>query len=119
MASGSAEDDRPEREYFMELTIFAKKRLTKEGKTFYTYLTTLTRKDGSTLTAAVKFRESCGIPKPEQCPMIIIVEKSAANLSIKEMTTDEGNMFSSATLWVSDWMLSDRKYEDHSLDDFM
>ena len=103
----------------MKATIFAKKRQTREGKTFYTYLTTLTKKDGGTLTAAVKFRDECGAPKPEQCPVILEVDKSAANLSHKEVTQEDGNVFVSYTLWVSDWSLTDEKYVDHSLDDFI
>lgn len=102
----------------MELTIFAKKRQTADGKkTFYNYLTTLTKKDGSELKCAVKFRESCGNPKPEDCPLNIVVDKKAANLSHKELTLETGEVYTVYTLWVSDWKKG-AAYVDHSLDDF-
>ena len=103
----------------MELTIYAKKRQTNEGKTFYTYLSTLTRKDGSELKVSVKFREDCGNPKADQCPMNIIVSKENANLSAKDYGVNEetGEVLTSHTLWVSAWEKGS-EYVDHSLDDF-
>lgn len=102
----------------MKATIFAKRRMTSEGKVFYTYLTTLTRKDGSEVIASVKFRDACGVPKPESCPMNIIFDKSAANLSkhtfVKEST---GDVCEGYTLWVTDWMEGE-PYVDNSLDDY-
>ena len=59
----------------MQVTIFAKKRNTKEGKVFYTYLTKLTKKDGTEVTASVKFRDECGSPKPDHCPCNNLLEK--------------------------------------------
>ena len=109
----------------MEITIYSKKRTTKEGKSFYNFLSTLTRKDGSTLLCTVKFRDEAGpLPKPELCPMNIIVEKKDCNLSTKKFTrqttdesgdlvTEEGQSY---TLWVSKW-IPGSQFEDHSLDD--
>lgn len=103
----------------MELTIFAKKRETKEGKGFYSYITTLKKKSGETITASVKFREECGNPKADQCPMNIIVEKADANLATKVIGTnhDTGEALLGHSLWVSKWKPGS-KYVDHSLDDF-
>ena len=102
----------------MEITIFAKKRLNKEGKTFVTYLTTLTKKNGEKITASVKFRDTCTMPKPEDCPMNIIVDKQDANLSHKTYTNhNTGEVSLGHTLWVSNWN-EGSAYIDTSLDDF-
>ena len=102
----------------MEITIYAKKRTTSEGKTFFSYLSTLTRKDGTTQTVSVKFRDERGNPKPEKCPMNIKFEKSAANLTTREFTReDTGETCISYTLWVSRWEQG-APFVDHSLDDF-
>ena len=42
----------------MELTIFAKKRQSNDGRPFFTYLSTLTRKDGEEIKVQVKFRQA-------------------------------------------------------------
>lgn len=102
----------------MEITIYAKKRTTTEGKTFFSYLSTLTRKDGTKQTVSVKFREDAGKPKPENCPMNIKFEKGAANMATKEFTReDTGEIGLSYTLWVSEWEPG-APFVDHSLDDF-
>lgn len=102
----------------MELAIFAKKRTTKEGKGFYSYLSTLTKKTGEKLTVAVKFREDCGLPDPKKCPMIIGVAKKDANLSSREFVReDTGEAGQSFTFWVSKWDYI-REYVDTSLDEF-
>ena len=103
----------------MQITIFAKKRNTKEGKVFYTYLTKLMKKDGSETTASVKFREECGSPKSDHCPMNIIVEKTDCNFSSKATTDEEtGEIRTSNTLWINAWREGD-PYVDHSMDDFV
>lgn len=103
----------------MEITVFAKKRTTSEGKTFYTYLSKLTKKDGSDIMTAVKFREEAGKPKPEACPCNIIVEKNDCNLSVKHIISPEtGEQIDSYSLWVSAWNPGS-EYVDHSLDDIM
>ena len=102
----------------MEIAIFAKKRTSNEGKTFYSYLSVLTRKDGVKQTVSVKFRDVCGNPKPESCPMNIVFDKKRANLSAKEfIREDTGEVGTSYTLWISSWELG-TPYIDHSLDDF-
>ncbi len=103
----------------MELTIFAKKKTTNEGKTFFAYLSTLTRKDGTKQSVQVKFRESCGAPKPELCPLNIKIDKTKANLSSREFVReDSGETITSFTLWVSAWE-NGAPYVDHSLDEFI
>lgn len=102
----------------MEITIYAKKRTTTEGKTFFSYLSTLTRKDGTKQTVAVKFRDEAGNPKPEKCPMNIKFSTGAANLSTREyVREDTGGVGTSYTLWVSAWEQG-APFVDHSLDDF-
>lgn len=102
----------------MEITIFAKKRNTSDGKTFYSYLSALTRKDGTRQTVAVKFRDEAGNPKPENCPMNIKFGKESANMTTYEFTReDTGEIGTSYTLWVSKWEQG-VPYVDHSLDDY-
>lgn len=103
----------------MHITVFAKKRTTREGKKFYSYITTLTRKNGESFVATVKFNEACGNPRPEDCPMNIIVDKATANLSGKNVTDHEtGKVFESRTLWVKNWEKDPNTWVDDSLDDF-
>lgn len=101
----------------MELTIFAKKRTTTEGKRFYTYLTQLTRKeDGERVSVQVKFPEGLA-PKADDCPLNITVDKEKANLSTKKIGTDKGEI-TSRTLWIKDYTISENQFEDTSLDDY-
>lgn len=102
----------------MEITIYAKKRTTAEGKSFFSYLSTLTRKDGTKQTVAVKFRDECGNPKPENCPMNVKFNKGDANMATREFVReDTGEVGTSYTLWVSAWEPG-TPFVDHSLDDF-
>ena len=101
----------------MELTIFAKQRTSKDGRPFTTYLTTLTKKDGSTQTVAVKFREECGAPKADHCPMNIVTDKGACNLAAKGYVNDQGDAGTSFTLWVSKGEEGE-PYRDTSLDEY-
>ena len=102
----------------MEITIYAKKRTTTDGKSFFSYLSTLTRKDGTKQTVSVKFRDDCGSPKPEKCPMNIKFDKCDANMVTREFVReDNGEVGISYTLWVSKWE-QDSPFVDHSLDDF-
>lgn len=101
----------------MKLTVFAKKIQLEGKKSFVRYLTTLKRKDGSELKVAVKFREECGEPKPENCPCNIIVDKAHANLNAQEYTAKDGLPAISYTMWVSAWSEGEA-YVDNSLDEF-
>lgn len=102
----------------MEITIYAKKRNAADGKTFYSYLSTLIRKDGTKQTVSVKFRDEAGNPKPEKCPMNIKFDRCCANMATKEyIREDNGEVATSFTLWVSAWEPG-APFVDHSLDDF-
>lgn len=102
----------------MEISIFAKQRKTKEGRSFTVYLSTLTKKDGSTVPCSVKFNQSCNPPKPESCPMNIILDKEHCNVS-KRRYLDEstGEILYAYTLWVSQYAAGG-EYVDHSMDEF-
>ena len=103
----------------MKATIFAKKKKTKEGRAFTAYVTRLTRKDGSEVAMSAKFREDCGQPKAEECPMIIEFDKSDANIAERTYTReDTGEDAVAYTLWISAWKKSNEEYVDHSMDDF-
>ena len=102
----------------MQLTIFAKRAQTKEGKVFYNYLSSLTNKlTGEVHAIRVKFRDDCGAPKPESCPRNIMVDKKNANLVTSNITKDNGDVIVSRTMWVSAWN-DGPAYVDHSLDEY-
>lgn len=102
----------------MKLVIFAKRRKTKEGKQFTSYLSKLTKRDGTEQLVSVKFREECGNPDGKKCPMNIIVNKEDANLTRRTYTReDTGEPAETCTLWVSKWEMGE-KYVDTSLDEF-
>lgn len=102
----------------MEFAVFAKRAQTKEGKVFYNYLTTLiNNKTNEQVTVRVKFRDSCGAPKPESCPRNIVVDKRNANMTTKEIHKDDGSVILTRTMWVSAWD-DGSAYVDHSMDDF-
>ena len=111
----------------MQLTIFAKKLTSQDGRTYYKYLTTLKRKvEGGELedvTTVVKFREDCGAPKGDQCPINIIVEKTDCNYreKLERYTDDAGEeqVYNSKVLWISNWSPSPEKYVDTSMDQFV
>jgi len=105
----------------MEITVYAKKRTTKEGKTFYSYLSRLTNKrTGQDVTVAVKFRESAGYPDAKSCPMNIKFVKSDGNLTSKPIVDEETGeeIGVSNVLWVSAWE-EGAPFVDDSLDDFV
>ena len=106
----------------MKITVFAKKRtMQKEDgkvKIFWNFLTTLRSKSGDEFIASVKFRDECGEPKPETCPINIEFDKRNANLTDRKYIDKEGVEQVAKTLWLSSWKESDDVYVDHSLDDF-
>lgn len=104
----------------MEISLFAKKRNTKDGKVFYQFLTTLTKSDGTTETMRVAFRNIDGndAPKPESCPRNIVFDKTDANVATSRYTDNNtGEIKERKTLWVSKWA-EGQPYVDHSLDDY-
>ena len=104
----------------MQIAIFAKKRTTKEGKTFFQFLTTLEKKNGTTETMRVAFRDIEGnsAPKADSCPRNIVIDKDNANVSTTRYTDNNtGELKYRKTLWVSKWEPGE-PYVDHSLDDY-
>ena len=100
----------------MVITVFAKKKKTKQGKDFFTYLTTLTKKDGTEEMIEVKFREECGTPK--SFPVNLVIDKSDANISKKTVTReDNGELYERKTFWVTAWTEGE-PYVDTSLDEY-
>lgn len=106
----------------MECLIFAKKRTTREGKTFYVYLTELTNKSSGEIlkNVQVKFKEGVKRIEPTECPCYAEVQKEGSNLSTKiYKREDTGEDAIRYTLWVSGYKLIPNKtFVDHSLDDF-
>lgn len=103
----------------MELTIFAKERMSKDGKKFTSYITQLTKKSGEKETVSVNFREECIGPKKEQCPCNIIVAKKNCNLAVKTVTDENGIKLIYKTLWIQkEWEFGE-EYIDHSMDEYL
>lgn len=111
----------------MKLNVFAKKGKSGDGREFPIYLTTLYKKDGSELKAAIKFRQDAPQLDAKKCPCVIDVAKADANLVINQLKDPEtgdflynistGEVKESRTLWVSNFTYIG-PYIDHSLDDF-
>lgn len=94
----------------MKITVFGKKKTSKEGREFTSYFSKLTNKDGEEIGVTVKFRKECGYPST--VPVILEFDKKTANITTE--VTDDGSVFQ--TLWITEFKESD--YVDHSLDDF-
>ena len=102
----------------MEISIFAKQRKTKEGRSFTVYLSSLKKKTGEQVPCSVKFNQSCTAPDPAKCPMNIEFEKAAGNISKREYTReDTGEIMVAHTLWIKAWKEGE-PYVDTSLDDY-
>ena len=101
------------------ITIFTKRRKTKDGqKEFNTFITRLDKKDGTKVVVSVMFPDD-NKPNYKECPMNIDVPKDKMNLSVKTITDEQtGKVVESRTLWVKEWSKSKTPYVDTSLDDF-
>lgn len=111
-----------ERGKTMQITIFAKRKTTRDGKRFYAYFSTLKKKTGEDVTVQVKFKEKCGNPDGDKCPMNIVFDKSAASYREKLETyvdreTGEEKKTLRRTMWVSAWRIGE-EYVDTSMDEF-
>lgn len=119
----------------MQFAIFAQKKVTKEGKQFYRYLTTLKRKvegqeQPEEVVMEVKFTEAAGKPDGSLCPMNIVVDKRMATFSSRQekytvkVEDEDGNkhdeerVATKNLLWVKAWEEGE-EYVDHSMDDFI
>ena len=104
----------------MEITLYAKRRTTADGKkSFFSYLTTLTKKDGTPLTCSVRFSgEDNKEPDPAACPMNIIVDTADCNLATEKYEdTRTGESRNSYGLWVKKWKQG-AEWRDTSMDEF-
>ena len=102
----------------MEIAIFAKKRQSNDGRTFYNYLTRLTRKDGTEISAVVKFRSNVTPPDPNICPLYIQFNKDDASFSSKTVVNeDTAEVITRNTLWVHAYQPG-RPWVDTSMDEF-
>lgn len=111
----------------MKITIYAKKRTTKDGKTFHVYLSKLTKKDGTETPVTVHFRMTAGLPNPDKCPCVIEFYRKNGNVSKKERhfaKTDvvTGEIYEETSidtqLWISEYKLCEGEYTDTSMDEF-
>ena len=105
----------------MNITVFGKKRTTKEGKPFTTYLTKLTKTDGEEITVQVKFTEEAGNPKT--LPINLVIDKKHANYTERvekyvDSETQQEKETTRRILWVSAWK-EGKPYVDTSLDAFV
>ena len=100
-----------------EITIFAKKRTSTDGRSFYTYISRIPTKTGEEKVVSVAFTDDAGKPDPSKCPMNIEFDKSDANMSKKKVVSEDGSEAEFFTLWLSKWN-EGTAYEDHSLDEF-
>ena len=98
----------------MKVTVFAKKKQTKEGRPFTAYVGRMTKKDGTEQAMSVKFKDC---EPPVVCPCNLEFDKQNGNISITSYPTEDGKIGESRTLWLSAWMKGE-PYVDHSLDDF-
>lgn len=101
-----------------EITIYSKKKQTKDGsRSFYSYYGRIKKKNGEELPVEVKFRESCTKPDGARCPMNIVINKEGSSLSKKDIVVEgSGECKTVYKLWLSAWQQGS-VYEDHSLDD--
>lgn len=103
----------------MELTIFAKKRRTKEGKAFNVYVSKLKKHNGDEDYVTVRFTGEQAAPNGDKCPVIIDVNKEDANISVRHGVNElTGEEVERKTLWIKNFRYSETKYVDHSLDDY-
>ena len=101
----------------MEITIYTKKKTTREGRPYHVFLSTLPRKDGTEVIVEVKFRRDVQPPKPEDCPMNIEIDRAVASVSKRPYTAKDGTQAVAYTMWVGEWTRGS-EYVDTSLDEF-
>ena len=105
----------------MKSTIFAKRIKSHDGKSFTIFVTTLERKSGSPQYMKVMYTgkdKNKGFDS-DTCPLVIEFEREDVNISSTSYTDKNGEDRKSYTLWLKDYKVSDEKFVDHSLDDFI
>ena len=105
----------------MRIIIF-KKMVRYEKGDFPAYSAKLPLKKGGELFCKVKFTKEASDPKSETFPLAIEVKKKDANLTqrdydLKDPETGLSNLYHENILWVSNWRLSEKPFEDESLNE--
>ena len=105
----------------MKTTIFAKRVKSHDGKSFVVFVTNLERKDGSKQYMRVMYsgKDRNKAFDTDICPLVIEFNREDANVSTEKYTDKSGEERKSYTLWLKDYKVSDEKFVDHSLDDFI
>lgn len=105
----------------MKTTIFAKRVKSHDGKSFVTFVTNLERKDGSKQYMRVMYsgKDRNKSFDPDFCPLMIEFNREDANVSSETYTDKSGEERKSYTLWLKDYHVSDEKFVDHTLDEFI
>lgn len=111
----------------MKITVYAKKRMKKDGKPFSVYLSKITNREGDEIPVTLHFKQTVSVIPPEKCPCVIEFPKTSANLSKKEkryaktdvVTGEQVETISiDNQLWISEYRICENEYRDTSLDDF-
>lgn len=105
----------------MKTTIFAKRVKSHDGKSFVVFVTQLERKDGSKQYMRIMYsgKDRNKAFDTDICPLVIEFNREDANVSTRTYTDNSGEEHKSYTLWLKDYKVSDEKFVDHSLDDFI
>ena len=105
----------------MKTTVFAKRIKAKSGKRFIVFVTSLERKDGTKQYMQVMYsgKDRNKAFDSDVCPLVIEFNREDANVSTKTYTDRSGEEHKSYTLWLKDYKVSNEKFLDHSLDDFI
>lgn len=91
------------------ITVFGKKKTTKQGKEFMTYFT----KRGETFYNC-SFVKEC--TPPTELPCNIDLERGKCFFKEETVTGDDGREFQKKTIFVKEWKYSDTPYVDESAD---
>lgn len=106
----------------MKITVFSRKAKTNDGRTFNVFVSSLNKNDGTSQYVTVRYS---GKDKNKEfdsakCPYIIEFKKEDANLSSNSFEDKKtGEKRKNFTLWIKDYTVSEEKFVDHSLDDFI
>lgn len=102
----------------MEITLFAKTAHKADGTPFTRFIGRMPKKDGSIVNVTVRAIQDIPQFSQKKCPYIIEFDKKDANMQSRTYTDKDGNVKTSYTLWLKAYKESDKKFVDHSLDEF-
>lgn len=106
----------------MKITVFCRKAKTNDGRAFNIFVSSLNKNDGTSQYVTVRYsgKDKNKELDPIKCPYIIEFKKEDANLSSKSFEDKKtGEKRKNFTLWLKDYTVSEEKFVDHSLDDFI